>query len=76
MTLMEPPREEPELPADAAIPAPRIINGLTVRPRERVNLWLWLLVLMPDIMGLFVLVAIGMHRLLRYLDSKWPQPNR
>jgi hypothetical protein len=72
MTLMEPPREEPKLLADAAMPAPRIVNGLTVRPRERVNVWLWVVLLMPDIMALFVLVAIGMHRLLRYPDSKRP----
>ena len=72
MTLMEPPREEPKLLTDAAMPAPRIVNGLTVRPRERVNVWLWVVLLMPDIMALFVLVAIGMHRLLRYPDSKRP----
>ena len=59
MTLMEPPRKEPKLLADAAMPVPRIVNGLTVRPRERVNVWLWVVLLMPDIMALFVLVAIG-----------------
>ena len=57
---------------DATSTAPLIINGLTVRPRERVNVWLWVVLLMPDIMALFVLVAIGMHRLLRYPDSKRP----
>ena len=76
MTLLEPAREEPNLLANAAIPAPRIVNGLTVRPRKPVNLWLCVVCLMPDIMALVVLAAVGMHRLLRHLDPKWLHPNR
>jgi hypothetical protein len=76
MTLIEPAREEPKLLADAALPAPRIVNGLTVRPRKPVNMWLWAVCLMPDVMALVVLAAIGIHRLLRYLDPKWLHPNR
>jgi hypothetical protein len=72
MTSMDPPWEEPNLRADAAMPAPRIVNGLTVRPRKRVNVWPWIVILMPDIMAPFFLFAIGMHRLLRYLDAKRP----
>ena len=73
MTLLEPPpRAVPKsLAADAVVSAPRIVNGLTVRPRKQVNAWLWVgYLLMPDIWTLFVLVAIGMHRLSRYLDAK------
>lgn len=53
---------------------PRIINGLTVRPSEKVSLWgtLWPygILFMPDIVAVFALVAIGLNRLLRYLDGK------
>jgi hypothetical protein len=43
--------------------APHIVNGLTVRPRKQINLWLYGLLLLPDFAALLVL---GMHRLLRY----------
>jgi hypothetical protein len=77
MTLLQPPRDEPKLLADAAVSAPRIVNGLTVRPRKQVNAWHWVgCLLMPDIVALFVLVAIGMHRLLRYLDAERAHPSR
>jgi len=58
--------------ANAAIPVPRIVNGLTVRPRKQVNVWHWVLCLLPlpDIVALAVLVAIGSHRLSRYLEAK------
>jgi hypothetical protein len=77
MTLIEPPREAPKSLADAAVSAPRIVNGLTVRPRKRADAWYWMgYLLMPDIVALFVLVAIGMHRLSRYLDFKRGHPYR
>lgn len=53
--------------------APRIVNGLTVRPREKGNLWstLWPygILFIPDIVALFALVVIGIHRLVRYHDA-------
>jgi hypothetical protein len=73
MTLLEPPPGDvpKSVATDAAVSAPRIVNGLTVRPRKQVNAWHWVgFLLMPDIVALFVLVAIGMPRLLRYLDAK------
>ena len=49
---------------------PRIVNGLTVRPRGKVK-WRWAgFLLLPDIAALFVVIAIAMHRLSRYLDTK------
>ncbi len=74
MTASELPSRDVSTPLidDAAATAPLIVNGLTVRPRERGNVWLWVVCLMPDIMALFVLVAIGMSRLLRYLNPKRP----
>ena len=69
--LEPPPRGVPKsLAADAAVSAPRIVNGLTVRPRKRVNPWLYGLLLLPDFAVLPVIVGLGMHRLLRYLDPK------
>jgi hypothetical protein len=53
--------------------APRIVNGLTVRPREpreQTNPWLLGLLLLPDFVAIPVLVGLGLHRLLRYLDPK------
>ena len=71
MSASEPPPRDvsTSLMNDAAA-TPLIVNGLTVRLREPVDGWLWVVCLMPDIMALFVLIAIGMRRLLRYLDSK------
>ena len=58
---------------------PRIVNGITVRPREKVNVWLWVaLLLTPD----FVLMALGVvlatFGLRRYLAAKrsWPIARR
>jgi hypothetical protein len=70
-TLERPSRDVPEsMTDDAAATAPRIVNGLTVRPRKRVNPWLYGLLLLPDFAVLLVIVGLGMHRLLRYLDTK------
>jgi hypothetical protein len=55
---------------DAAAAAPLIVNGLTVRPRKQVNLWLFALCLLPDFAALLVIAGLGVHRLLRYLDTK------
>lgn len=69
MTAMDPQRESRPAEDDTIATAPRIVNGLTVRPREKVNLRRYGILLLPDIILLFVIVGIGMHRLLRYLDA-------
>lgn len=58
MTLMEP-QQEPNLSAAPAGSAPRIVNGLTVRPRKRENLWLWTLLVLPEIMAFAGWAALG-----------------
>jgi hypothetical protein len=59
---------------DATSAAPRIVNGITVRPREKMNSWRYFGILfLPDIALLFVIIGLGMHRLLRYLDAKRPK---
>ena len=67
MTSMDPPRTSD----DDAIPltAPRIVNGLTVRPREKVNLWYVGFFFLPDVLLLFVGIGFGMHRLMRFGHS-------
>jgi hypothetical protein len=61
----------PKLPTDdVAAKAGQIVNGLTVRPRKPVNLWLCGLLLLPDFAALLVLVGFGIHRLLRNLDTR------
>lgn len=55
---------------DATATVPRIVNGLTVRPREKVNLWPYGILLLPDFAILLVIAGLGMRRLLRYLDAK------
>jgi hypothetical protein len=72
MTALEPPpRDAPKsFTDDAAATAPRIVNGLTVRPRKQVNLWRYGLLLLPDFAALLIIAGVGMHRLLRYLDTK------
>jgi hypothetical protein len=55
---------------DAATATPRIVNGITVRPREKINPWLWLgALVLPDIAFFFLAIVFGVHRLLRYLDA-------
>lgn len=74
MTALEPPT--PDVPKsltdDATATAPRIVNGLTVRPRKHDNWrpWLYGLLLLPDFAAILVIAGLGMHRLLRYLDTK------
>jgi hypothetical protein len=57
----------------ATAKVPRIVNGLTIRPREKVNLWttLWPygILFMPDILALLALVAIGIYQLARSHDA-------
>jgi hypothetical protein len=56
---------------DTAATAPLIVNGLTVHPRKKVNAWQFGLLLLPDFAtALLVLVGLGVHRLLRYLDAQ------
>jgi hypothetical protein len=50
--------------------APRIVNGLTVRPREKVNLRRYGILLLPDFALLLVFAGLGVHRLLRYLNAR------
>jgi hypothetical protein len=55
---------------DATATAPLIVNGLTVRPREKVNnLWHYGILFLPDFAVLLVIAGLGMRRLLRYLDT-------
>jgi hypothetical protein len=73
MTSMEPQRPVSESSItndDATATAPLIVNGLTVRPREKVNLWRYGILFLPDFAVLLVIVGLGMRRLLRYLDAK------
>ena len=73
MTSMEPRRSAAESNATdggTTATAPLIVNGLTVRPREKVDLWRYGILFLPDFALLLVIVALGMRRLLRYLDAK------
>ena len=54
---------------DASAIGPNIVNGLTVRPRKRVNVWFYGLLLLPDFALLLILVGLGMHRLMRCHDT-------
>jgi hypothetical protein len=66
-----PPRDVPRSPTDdASAIGPDIVNGLTVRPRKQVNVWFYGLLLLPDFAALLILVGLGMHRLMRYLDTE------
>ena len=67
MTSMEPRRTTDD---DATATAPLIVNGLTVRPREKVNLWRYGILFLPDFALLLVIAGLGMRRLLRYLDAR------
>ena len=65
------PRVAPKSLTDgAAVTAPRIVNGLTVRPRKPIDVWYFGLLLLPDFAALLVLAVLGMHRMLRYFDAK------
>lgn len=55
---------------DATATAPLIVNGLTVRPREKVNLWQYGILFLPDFAVLLVIGGLGKRRLLRYLDAR------
>ena len=72
MTSMEPQRSVAGLTTgeDATATAPLIVNGLTVRPRQKVNVWHYGILFLPDFALLLVIASLGMHRLLRYLDAK------
>jgi hypothetical protein len=73
MTDRESRGEPPEFRAtgdDAAAVAPRIVNGLTVRPRKKINLWYFGLCFLPDFAVLLVVAGLAVRRLLRYLDVK------
>jgi hypothetical protein len=77
MPSPEPPRDAPKsLTDDVTVTAPRIVNGLTVRPRKPVNLWYYGLGLLPDFMTLLVVVYAGANWLARYLDTKRKNPAR
>lgn len=55
---------------DTGATAPLIVNGLTVRPRKKVNLWHYGILFLPDVGVLLVIAGLGMRRLLRYVDAK------
>jgi hypothetical protein len=59
---------------DAPVTAPLIVNGLTVRPREKVNLWHYGILFLPDFAVLLIIVGLGMRRLLRYLQARRRHP--
>jgi hypothetical protein len=66
-------RDAPEKSAaHAAAQEPRIVNGLTVRPRKQVDSWHLALCFLPllDIVALAVLLAVECHRLSRYLATR------
>jgi hypothetical protein len=67
MTSLEPQRATDD---EATATAPLIVNGLTVRPRKKVNLWHYGILFLPDFAVLLVIAGLGMRRLLRYLDAK------
>jgi hypothetical protein len=67
MTSTEPQRTTDD---EAAATAPLFVNGLTARPRQKVNLWHYGILLLPDFAVLLVIAGLGMRRLLRYLDAK------
>jgi hypothetical protein len=58
---------------DATATAPLIVNGLTVRPPEKVNLWRYGILFLPDFAVLLAIVGLGMRRLLKYLGAKRKQ---
>ena len=69
--LEQTPRDMPKSHTDdATAAAPHIVNGLTVHPRKKVNPWQFGLLLLPDFAALLVLAGLGMHRMLRYLDTQ------
>lgn len=58
---------------DAVATAPRIVNGLTVRPRKKVSLWPYGFLFLPDFAVPLVIAGLGMCRLLRHLDANRPK---
>jgi hypothetical protein len=68
---MEPQRTTDD---DATTTAPLIVNGLTVRPREKVNLWHYGILFLPDFAVLLIIAGLGMRRLLQYLDARRRHP--
>jgi hypothetical protein len=60
---------------DATSTTPRIVNGLPVRRREKVNVWSVLGIFLgsffvPDIVLLLAMVPLGVRRILKYLDAR------
>ena len=78
MTVAEPQRNlsEPRLAGEGVtLTVPLIVNGMPVRPREKVqekvNVWAFLgLSFVPDVLLFFALVSYGAYRLLRHLDAR------
>ena len=69
---MTPTAPHADVPREDGSPIePRIVNGLTVRPREKVNLWYVGFFFSPDIVLLFIGIGLGVHRLMRFLDKNW-----
>jgi hypothetical protein len=60
---------------DATSTAPRIVNGLTVRPREKVNVWrivgfFFGSVFIPEAMALIAIAVFGVRRILGRRESR------
>jgi hypothetical protein len=76
MNPVDPPRDGTASRAtgdDAAATAPRIVNGITVRPRKKPKLWPYGFLLLPDFAVPLAIAGLGMRRLLRYLDANRPK---
>ncbi len=49
---------------------PRIVNGIPVRPPEKMSLWLFGIGLLPDMLALLVSIGVGVHLLVRYFSAR------
>lgn len=66
---------------DATSTTPRIVNGLTVRPRKKFNVWKGLgiflgFTLVPDVVVFLAMIPFAVRRILKYLDAKGIQADR
>jgi hypothetical protein len=61
---------------DATATAPLIVNGLTVRPREKANPWRYGILFLPDFAVLLVTAGIGMRRFSHTHKSSPADPRR
>ena len=60
---------------DATSTTPLIVNGLTFRPRKKINVWKGLGIflgttLVPDVVVPLAMVPFAVRRILKYLDAR------